>query len=76
MYKKCSLKSFIKFLYISNQVISDHLVLFRNVEELQEQNQKLLAVVRELGETREKEEKTIETQATTEMKQRLEEAVR
>ena len=63
-------------LIIPNQVISDHLVLFRNVEELQEQNQKLLAVVRELGETREKEENIIETQATSEMKQRLEEAVR
>lgn len=52
------------------------MVLFRNVDELQDQNQKLLAVVRELGETREKEENIIESQSTCELKQRLEEAVR
>ena len=37
----------------SSQVISEHLVSFRNIEELQHQNQKLLAVVRELSEEKE-----------------------
>ena len=40
----------------SSHVISAHLVEFRNIEELQEQNQKLLAVVRELSEERERQE--------------------
>ena len=37
----------------SSQVISEQLVVFRSIEELQSQNQKLLAVVRELSEQRE-----------------------
>ena len=40
----------------SSQVISEHLVTFRNIEELQHQNQKLLAVVRELSEEKEQRE--------------------
>jgi nucleoprotein TPR len=40
----------------SSQVISDRLVAFRNIEELQQQNQRLLRVVRELSDEREKAE--------------------
>ena len=40
----------------SSHVISEHLVTFRNIEELQHQNQKLLAVVRELSEEKEQRE--------------------
>ncbi|ODN06320.1 Nucleoprotein TPR [Orchesella cincta] len=38
----------------AQQVVSDRLVTFRNIEELQMQNQRLLAVVRELTESQEK----------------------
>ncbi|KAH9948873.1 hypothetical protein B0H21DRAFT_731535 [Amylocystis lapponica] len=38
-------------------VITNHLVLFRSIPELQEQNQKLLRIVRELGAKMESEEK-------------------
>ncbi|NXY43464.1 TPR protein, partial [Ceuthmochares aereus] len=40
----------------SSEVISQHLVSYRNIEELQQQNQRLLVALRELGEAREKEE--------------------
>ncbi|XP_077133726.1 nucleoprotein TPR isoform X3 [Ranitomeya variabilis] len=40
----------------SSEVITQHLVTFRNIDELQEQNQKLLVALRELGEAKEKEE--------------------
>ncbi|XP_028258741.1 translocated promoter region b, nuclear basket protein [Parambassis ranga] len=40
----------------ASQVISQHLVTFRSVEELQEQNQRLLQVVRDLSDAQEKEE--------------------
>ena len=40
----------------SSEVISQHLVSYRNIEELQQQNQRLLVALRELGETREREE--------------------
>ncbi|CAH3109789.1 unnamed protein product [Pocillopora meandrina] len=40
----------------SSQVISEHLVTFRSIEELQQQNQKLLGVIRELSEEKEKKE--------------------
>lgn len=47
----------------SSQVISEHLVEFKNIEELQEQNQRLLQVVRDLSdENEEKERQTIEDQ--------------
>jgi nucleoprotein TPR len=38
-------------------VITNHLVLFRSIDGLQEQNQKLLKIVRELGQKMEDEEK-------------------
>lgn len=40
----------------SSEVITQHLVTYRNVEELQQQNQQLLVTVRELAEKQEKEE--------------------
>ena len=47
----------------SSQVISQHLVDFKNIDELQEQNQRLLKVVRELSEqNEERERQTVEQQ--------------
>lgn len=40
----------------TSEVISQHLVTFRSVEELQKQNQRLLVAIRELGDVQEKEE--------------------
>uniref|UniRef100_A0A3P9CSH3 Nucleoprotein TPR n=1 Tax=Maylandia zebra TaxID=106582 RepID=A0A3P9CSH3_9CICH len=40
----------------TSEVISQHLVTFRSVEELQKQNQRLLAALRDLSEAQEKEE--------------------
>ncbi|NWW25523.1 TPR protein, partial [Falcunculus frontatus] len=40
----------------SSEVITQHLVSYRNIQELQQQNQRLLVALRELGEAREKEE--------------------
>lgn len=40
----------------SSEVISQRLVSYRNIEELQQQNQRLLVALRELGEAKEKEE--------------------
>lgn len=40
----------------TSDVISQHLVTFRSLEELQKQNQRLLVALRELGDAQEKEE--------------------
>ena len=40
----------------TSEVISQHLVTFRGVEELQKQNQRLLVALRELSDAQEKEE--------------------
>lgn len=40
----------------TSEVISQHLVTFRSVEELQQQNQRLLGALRELGEAQERAE--------------------
>lgn len=40
----------------TSEVISQHLVSFRSIEELQKQNQRLLVALRELGDAQEKEE--------------------
>lgn len=40
----------------TSEVISQHLVTFRSVEELQKQNQRLLVALRELSDAQEKEE--------------------
>ncbi|XP_028412966.1 nucleoprotein TPR-like isoform X2 [Dendronephthya gigantea] len=60
----------------SSEVISSRLVTFRNIEELQEQNQRLLTVVRELSEEKEKDEQKEKSDlAHTELKQKLDEAL-
>lgn len=41
----------------SQLVITQNLVSFRSIEELQEQNQRLLAVVRDLSEQRDEDDK-------------------
>lgn len=43
----------------ASEVISQHLVTFRSVEELQKQNQRLLVALRELSDAQEKEESEI-----------------
>ena len=40
----------------TSEVISQHLVTFRGVEELQQQNQRLLVALRELSDAQEKDE--------------------
>lgn len=49
----------------SSQVITQHLVDFRNIDELQEQNQRLLEVVRELSEQNEERERQTLEQHTS-----------
>ncbi|XP_065056789.1 nucleoprotein TPR-like isoform X2 [Rhopilema esculentum] len=55
----------------SSQVISEHLVSFKNIEDLQEQNQKLLTVVRDLSEEREKQEKECSVEKMSELSDQL-----
>lgn len=43
----------------TSEVISQHLVSFRSIEELQKQNQRLLVALRELSDAQEKEESEI-----------------
>ncbi|XP_030839084.1 nucleoprotein TPR isoform X3 [Strongylocentrotus purpuratus] len=59
----------------SSQVISDTLVSFRSVEELQQQNERLLGVVRDLSEKQEKEESETLQSKTAELKKQLEESI-
>ncbi|KAM9283885.1 nucleoprotein TPR isoform 5-T5 [Morus bassanus] len=59
----------------SSEVISQHLVSYRNIEELQQQNQRLLVALRELGETREKEEQETTSSKISELQGQLEEAL-
>ena len=60
---------------LAYQVISDHLVTFRSLEELQDQNQRLLAVVRTLSEEREREEEEKHTQETHQLQEQLDQAI-
>uniref|UniRef100_A0A3B3T983 Nucleoprotein TPR n=1 Tax=Paramormyrops kingsleyae TaxID=1676925 RepID=A0A3B3T983_9TELE len=60
----------------SSEVITQRLVTFRSVEELQQQNQRLLGALRDLGEAREKEEQEATTSRKTELEQSLEKAQR
>ncbi|XP_023388958.1 nucleoprotein TPR [Pteropus vampyrus] len=57
------------------EVISQHLVSYRNIEELQQQNQRLLVALRELGETREREEQETTSSKITELQLKLESAL-
>ena len=61
---------------IVQQVISDHLVTFKSVDELQQQNQRLLAVVRELSDSKEDEECMQVSQESQKLQGRLNEACR
>ncbi|KAL6486019.1 hypothetical protein MHYP_G00054110 [Metynnis hypsauchen] len=58
----------------TSEVISQHLVTFRSIEELQQQNQRLLAALRELGEAQEKEEMEGESTKYSELQKSLEKA--
>ncbi|XP_069050175.1 nucleoprotein TPR isoform X2 [Lepisosteus oculatus] len=60
----------------SSEVISQRLVTFRNIEELQQQNQRLLVALRELGEAREKEEMETTSSRVTELELSLDKAQR
>uniref|UniRef100_A0A4W2GYU5 Nucleoprotein TPR n=1 Tax=Bos indicus x Bos taurus TaxID=30522 RepID=A0A4W2GYU5_BOBOX len=59
----------------SSEVISQHLVSYRNIEELQQQNQRLLVALRELGETREREEQETTSSKISELQVKLENAL-
>ncbi|KAG8436525.1 hypothetical protein GDO86_007580 [Hymenochirus boettgeri] len=59
----------------SSEVISQHLVTYRNIEELQQQNQRLLVALRELGETKEKEEQEASSLKISELEKELETAL-
>ncbi|XP_064416030.1 translocated promoter region b, nuclear basket protein isoform X2 [Latimeria chalumnae] len=59
----------------SSEVITQHLVTYRNIEELQQQNQRLLVTLRELGNAKEKEEQETTTSRITELQSELENAV-
>ena len=58
----------------SSRVITDRLVTFRNIDELQAQNQHLLAVVRELSEAQEKAEKELSENKLKDIREALEAA--
>uniref|UniRef100_A0A3Q0S4T6 Nucleoprotein TPR n=1 Tax=Amphilophus citrinellus TaxID=61819 RepID=A0A3Q0S4T6_AMPCI len=58
----------------TSEVISQHLVTFRSVEELQKQNQRLLAALRELSDAQEKEEFESTGNRHGELEQSLEKA--
>ncbi|XP_053098080.1 translocated promoter region b, nuclear basket protein isoform X1 [Pangasianodon hypophthalmus] len=58
----------------TSEVISQHLVTFRSVEELQQQNQRLLVALRELGEAQERGEMEAESTKQTELQNSLEKA--
>ncbi|KAG8556214.1 hypothetical protein GDO81_017966 [Engystomops pustulosus] len=59
----------------SSEVITQHLVTFRNVDELQEQNQKLLVALRELGDAKEKEEQEASAAQLFDLKRELDQAL-
>uniref|UniRef100_A0A670YV32 Nucleoprotein TPR n=1 Tax=Pseudonaja textilis TaxID=8673 RepID=A0A670YV32_PSETE len=59
----------------SSEVISQRLVSYRNIEELQQQNQRLLVALRELGEAKEKEEQETTSTKISELQNQLEEAI-
>ncbi|XP_072536890.1 translocated promoter region b, nuclear basket protein isoform X2 [Salminus brasiliensis] len=58
----------------TSEVISQHLVTFRTVEELQQQNQRLLLALRELGEAQESEEMESDSTKRSELQKSLEKA--
>ncbi|XP_067273803.1 translocated promoter region b, nuclear basket protein isoform X2 [Pseudorasbora parva] len=56
----------------TSEVISQHLVTFRGVEELQQQNQRLLVALRDLSEAKEKDELEVDTMKRSEVEKYLE----
>nr|AXF79603.1 TPR [Xenopus laevis] len=59
----------------SSEVITQHLVTYRNIEELQQQNQRLLVALRELGEAKEREEQESTSSRVSELEKELENAL-
>ncbi|XP_060088376.1 nucleoprotein TPR [Heteronotia binoei] len=59
----------------SSEVITQHLVSYRNIEELQQQNQRLLVALRELGEAKEKEEQETTSSKISELQSQLDETI-
>ncbi|XP_067846585.1 translocated promoter region b, nuclear basket protein isoform X3 [Heptranchias perlo] len=59
----------------SSEVITQHLVTYRNVEELQQQNQQLLVAIRELAEKQEREEQEKTTTRIADLQLNLAEAL-
>ncbi|XP_022089783.1 nucleoprotein TPR-like isoform X2 [Acanthaster planci] len=59
----------------SSNVISEHLVSFRSIEELQAQNEKLLASLRELSDKKEQEEQLTIESKTAGLRQELDSAL-
>lgn len=60
----------------SSRLISERLVVFRNIDELQQQNQYLLSLVRELSQEREKSEESVEEKRLREVEVAIEVAKR
>lgn len=60
----------------ANQVISQHLVTFDSIVELQQRNQQLLAALRSLSDEKDEEEKSSKLNSSTGRDDRLEEALR
>ncbi|CAM4689908.1 unnamed protein product [Leuciscus chuanchicus] len=60
----------------TSEVISQHLVTFRGIEELQQQNQRLLVALRDLSETKEKDELEVDTMKRSEVEKYLEDLQR
>ncbi|XP_023810077.1 nucleoprotein TPR isoform X3 [Oryzias latipes] len=58
----------------TSEVISQHLVTFRSVEELQKQNQRLLVALRELSDSQEREEFEATSDKRGELEQRFDKA--
>ncbi|XP_070555151.1 nucleoprotein TPR-like [Ptychodera flava] len=59
----------------SSHIITEKLVSFRNIEELQEQNERLLSVVRDLSEKKEEEERVAKDTEFAELNERLDKAI-
>ncbi|KAG1963734.1 nucleoprotein TPR [Pimephales promelas] len=60
----------------TSEVISQHLVTFRGIEELQQQNQRLLVALRDLSEAKEKDELEVDTMKRSEVEKYLEDLQR
>ncbi|MBN3289713.1 TPR protein, partial [Polypterus senegalus] len=59
----------------SSEVISQHLVTYRDIQDLQQQNQRLLVALRELGEAKEREEQETTSSRVSELQADLDKAL-